>query len=258
MSDETRDTVDEGLKLAFGAINETLQLQTSVLMKMQKAQDDAETKAAEEAKKKEEEDKFEKMVDAISKAMAAKGAFLKKDDTKEKQVDIAVKPENAQKIIQASADEISDKKALNTIAIEKAGGDMTGKNEDATEVKQAEEVKEKKDEKGKEYPEVEEMKKAIATLTKELQDMKKGYSADVKKGVEDKMKSIGWREEKIKTSPVKVEKSIGAEGDQLNLSKSEEDRIAVLAKLPYSELRKLEEKNASGMLEPGFSQLLGR
>lgn len=247
---------NEGILLALSAQNEVLNKLDSTISKMlRKAEEDEEA----EAKKKEEEEeaeKFEKMVSAVTKAIAAKGAFLKKDDTKESKPTFKTKPEEVQLPIQAAEDEIEDKKGLERIAIEK--GDMTGKNPDATEPAKAEDVegKDKKDEKKDEYPEVEEMKKAIASLTSELEKMKKGYDTDVKKAVEDRLSKTGWREEKSLVAP---KKTLGVESEPLNISKSasEEERIDQLRKLDYGTLRKLEEKQARGELSPEFNQLLG-
>jgi len=214
MSDER---TEDGMILALGALSEVLTQQNTFLKsRMEKQEKDDEE---EEEKKNELQKAFERdtLVAEVIKQ-------IKKQDSKEKEIVVSSKPEEQQKVIQAA------------------------ENQDEYEEKEVEKEEDEKDaEKDKEYPEVEKLRKENAEL-------KKGIDKKVNKAIEDRMRKMGWKEEKGLVAPKRVE--LGAEEALIRKATDPEDKIAEMAKLDYATLKRLEIQSETDDLSPEIKQFL--
>lgn len=249
----------EGTNLALGAISEVLTKNDAAVSRLGdfigKLVEKAE-KEEEEEKKKEEEDEEEESFAKLVKALEYAG-FIRKDETAlsnsgadsdEQKKKISSNPGEQQDVIQGAE------------KVEQVGKSITQpenlpKKTGALKKGDEEEKKEDKDEKKEEeYPEVEKLKKDLATAQAELVELKKSQDTKIQTAIEDVLSKMGFHREKKSFSPKPV--AIGADQDKIQKSEQPTDRIGQMAQLSYAELRKLQAEEEAGVLPAEIKSLI--
>jgi len=176
------------------------------------------------------------------------------DDSKT--INIDSKTEHAKRTIQAMQKQLSLlKESLeDDDDVEKAGygfskqpGSMPeGLDEDEDENgDEDEEDKEKKEE----YPEIEEMAKAIADIQKMVSSKGKNVQKMVQAETEQRLRKMGFREESGLNSPklIRYDDALGVDDTSpIRKAATEEDTVDQMMQMSYGELRRLQEQVENG------------
>jgi len=239
MSEET-----EGINLALSANAEVLTKMNSVLEKMLSKQEEDDEEEDMKKATLAKADERASLVKEIMKEM--EGKFVSKEaDSSEKKIDPTEKPDDQQDVIQASDDEDEKEEKMKKMKKMKK---QDAEDDDKEEKQDEEEDKKDEEEEDKEYPEVEKLKKELDSLKKSMNDA-------IKKGIDDRFRRQGWREEKGLASPKRVE--LGVDGDPvLKKGMDREEKITELAKLDYGTLKKMEIAAETDALDPALKQFL--
>ena len=247
---------NEGTALALGAVSEVLvkaestisQLSTVVQKLLAKAD-----KEDEDEKKKRDEDEEEESFAKLVKALQMAGFEMKGDatsfehtgaDSEEKKKPVNSDPGGQQDVIQGS---ITQPENLP----KKTGALKKGEDEDEDEDKD----KDKKDKKD-EYPEVEKLRKDLADAQTQILELQKSQDDKIQTAVEGVLTRMGFHKEKKNYNPTPTVLGVDENKIQKSTDVSGEDRISQLAKLSYSDLRKLQMAEEAGQLPPEVRSLI--